>query len=114
MPIHPSESGVRSYGACRAHREQRCIDLLQQELANMQMFPRMPDTPAGISLVDLAAAIEYVAARMLDVGVAMEYYGGLSELAQHGREMMGASHIASGWADVVRRDYQSPEKSKTI
>lgn len=110
LPIHPAESGIRSYGGYRAHREQRCIELLRQHLNKTQLFARMPGTPTGISLENLSAAIEYVSSLMLDVGVAMEYYGGFSELAQHGREMIGASHIASGWADVVRSDYAPTEK----
>jgi hypothetical protein len=35
---------------------------------------------------------------MFDLGAVMECYGGLSEMAEHGRELIGASEIALGWA----------------
>lgn len=39
---------------------------------------------------------------MLEVGTAMDYYGGFdSAIAQHGREMVGASGIVSSWLEGV-------------
>lgn len=32
------------------------------------------------------------------IGVDMDYYGGFSELAEHGRELIGAAVIAESWA----------------
>ena len=32
------------------------------------------------------------------IGVDMGYYGGFSELAEHGRELIGAAVIAESWA----------------
>lgn len=33
LPIHPGESGVRSFGLYRAHSESRCIELMRARLA---------------------------------------------------------------------------------
>lgn len=48
---------------------------------------------------ELIERIRMVATIMAEVGAEMNYFGGLNEIGQHGLEMLGASRIASGWAD---------------
>lgn len=38
---------------------------------------------------------------MDSIAVAMDYYGGFAEWAQHGREMAGAGNIARQWAAEI-------------
>jgi hypothetical protein len=38
---------------------------------------------------------------MDEVSVMMDYYGGFTEWAQHGREIAGAGAIARQWADEI-------------
>jgi hypothetical protein len=56
----------------------------------------MPQTPA-----EIAAALRRISAEMIELGTAMDYYGGNGEMAAHGRELVGAGHIAAGWADGI-------------
>lgn len=58
--------------------------------------PNPPPTKAQI-----AARLRTLSAEMDDIAVAMDYYGGLSEWAQHGREIAGAGAIARQWADKI-------------
>lgn len=46
----------------------------------------------------LADRLRAISVEMINLGVEMEYYGGLSEIAQHGKEMIGAGHLAAEWA----------------
>ena len=39
--------------------------------------------------------------KMEKLGLKMEYYGGFGEIGKHGRELVGASVIARGWADEI-------------
>jgi hypothetical protein len=46
----------------------------------------------------LGERLRWIAAHMRLIGVDMGYYGGFSELAEHGRELIGAAVIAESWA----------------
>ena len=47
----------------------------------------------------LVTRLRWIAAHMRLIGVDMDYYGGgFSELAEHGRELIGAAIIAESWA----------------
>ena len=49
---------------------------------------------------ELIARIRALADEMREVGAALDYFGGFdSEVAEHGREMIGAAGIAEGWAE---------------
>lgn len=50
---------------------------------------------------DIAARLRDLAAEMLDLGAAMDYYGGFDALGEHGRELVGAGHIARTWAEEI-------------
>ncbi len=56
-------------------------------------------TPATI-----AERLDALSAQMLELGTAMEYYGGFAAIAAHGIELVGAGHIAAGWAAGIRSD----------
>lgn len=54
-----------------------------------------------ITRAELIAHIRATAERMAQTAQLMQYYGGLGEIAQHGRQMEGAARIAHGWADGI-------------
>ena len=41
----------------------------------------------------------------------MEYSGGFGEIAAHGRELLGAAHIARGWAEGIEAETQEGVKA---
>lgn len=47
---------------------------------------------------NIAARLRALSADMIALGVEMNYYGGLSEIAQYGKELIGAGHLAAEWA----------------
>jgi hypothetical protein len=51
-----------------------------------------PTTPAAI-----VKRLRKLAKEMLDLGVDMDYYGGITEIGKKGREMVGAAKIAESW-----------------
>ena len=57
----------------------------------------------------IATRLRILVEDMNEIAVAMDYYGGFSEWAQHGRELVGAASVASKWADKideeVKRNY---------
>jgi hypothetical protein len=57
------------------------------------------DTPPTHS--DISARLRSLADEMDNIAVAMDYYGGFAEWAQHGREIAGAGAIARQWADEI-------------
>lgn len=57
----------------------------------------------------LAKRIRRVAAQMQRLGAHMNYYGGFSEIGQHGREMLGAANIARGWAEGIEGEMKNEE-----
>lgn len=52
---------------------------------------------------EIAKELRRVSQEMINLGGNMDYYAGLrdSEMAQHGREMVGAGYIAESWADEM-------------
>ena len=40
---------------------------------------------------------------MAETAVAMEYYGGLSEVAEHGKELTGAAAIMAEWIEGIKK-----------
>jgi len=59
--------------------------------------------PRKLTRRQLAAKLEKLAKEMQQVGVELEYYGGFSPVAQHGREMQGAARIALLWVTELRK-----------
>ena len=57
-----------------------------------------PPTPA-----EIACRLRAIAYEMDCIAVLMDYYGGLSEWAKHGREIAGAGTIARQWAEEIER-----------
>lgn len=55
---------------------------------------------------ELADKITALVQQMQEVATEIDYYGGLTELAQHGAELMGASFIAETWAEGIRAEAQ--------
>ena len=47
---------------------------------------------------------------MRDTGAFLDFYGGFGEIGQHGKEMIGASKIAAGWADGLEKENESGSK----
>lgn len=50
---------------------------------------------------DLPQRLRELSASMLDLGIDMEYIGGLDEIGAHGVELQGAARIARTWADGI-------------
>ena len=56
----------------------------------------LPPTPE-----EIAAMLRVLAYEMDCISVLMDYYGGLSEWAKHGREISGAGAIARQWSAEI-------------
>ena len=54
--------------------------------------------------------LRWLSMEMLDVGELLDFYGGFGEIGEHGREMIGASKIAAGWADGIEKELASGPK----
>lgn len=50
---------------------------------------------------EIAAELRALATEMLRIGMAMEYWGGLNPMGDHGRELLRAGEIARGWAAAI-------------
>lgn len=57
-----------------------------------------PPTPE-----EIASRMRTIAYEMDCIFVLMDYYGGLSYWAKHGREIAGAGTIARQWAEEIER-----------
>jgi hypothetical protein len=52
---------------------------------------------------EIADRLLKLADEMQDVGAAMDYFGGFdAEMAEHGRELVGAGAIARQWAEHIK------------
>ena len=70
-----------------------------------------PLTTAPPSKSELASRLRVLAAHMLEMAVQMDYYGGFSEMALHGKELHGAACITASWADAIIADQDIPEQA---
>ncbi len=59
---------------------------------------------------ELASRLRVLATHMLEMAVQMDYYGGFSEMALHGKELHGAACITASWADAIIADQDIPEQ----
>jgi hypothetical protein len=51
---------------------------------------------------EIANRLRLLSQQMQDLGAAMEYTAGFDgEMAEHGKELLGAGLIASGWAAAI-------------
>ena len=57
-----------------------------------------------------AEKLRWLSWHMNDIGAFLDFYGGFSEIGEHGREMIGASKIAAGWADGIEKENESGPK----
>jgi hypothetical protein len=58
-------------------------------------------TDAPPTKAEIAARLRALSEEMAFIALAMDYYGGLAALAQHGKELAGAGVIAREWADEI-------------
>ena len=66
--------------------------------------PMTKDSPKpqpAHSLDRLVRRLRLTATTMLNLGADMNRYGGMGEIGDHGREMIGAGLIAREWADKM-------------
>ena len=76
------------------------------QAAMLQKDPDNKVTPlyAIPDAAPLTDQIRTLAAHMIKVAAAMEYYSGFnSEIRDKSLELLGASHIAEKWADAIER-----------
>lgn len=66
-----------------------------------------PDIPQ--TRPEIAAALRDLSIQMLTIGAAMDYYGGMGEIGQHGRELINAATIASEWAAAIEAEQEASE-----
>jgi hypothetical protein len=59
--------------------------------------------PRKLTRRQLAAKLGKLAKEMKQVGAELEYFGGFSPVAQHGREMQGAARITLLWVMELRK-----------
>jgi hypothetical protein len=61
------------------------------------MSSRTPTTPA-----EIAASLRSMSKRMIQIGTAMDYYGGFGgRMAARGQELVWAGGLAKTWADDI-------------
>lgn len=53
---------------------------------------------------EIAKRLRLLADEMDEIASSMDYYGGLAEWSQHGREISGAGAIARQWAEEIEND----------
>ena len=54
---------------------------------------------------EIAHRLRLLSQQMQDLGAAMEYTAGFDgEMAEHGKELLGAGLIASGWATAIENE----------
>lgn len=54
---------------------------------------------------DIVLQLRQLSTRMINLGTAMDYYGGRTgEISAHGREMIRAAIIAEEWADGIEEE----------
>ena len=54
---------------------------------------------------EIAHRLRLLSQQMQDLGAAMEYTAGFDgEMAEHGKELLGAGLIASGWAAAIEEE----------
>jgi hypothetical protein len=56
------------------------------------------------SKTEITDRLKALQAEMSEVGILMEYYGGLSEVAQHGKELYGAAMMMKTWIEGMEDD----------
>jgi hypothetical protein len=94
--VHVMCSGL---GIPPGHIEDRLFEAIDRMRDLIRVKENPPPTKAQI-----AARLRKLATEMDDIAVDMDYYGGLAEWAQHGREIAGAGKIARGWAEEIEAD----------
>ncbi len=50
---------------------------------------------------EIVKRLRELSEEMIEIGTAMDYYGGLAEHAKHGAELVGAAHIARSWIPEI-------------
>ncbi len=58
----------------------------------------------------LSGDLKALSELMFEIGVEMDYFGGLSEIGEHGRELIGASKMVEMWAIGVVNESESQGK----
>ena len=57
---------------------------------------------------DIVKRLRYLSEQMIQLGADMDYYSGFNaEIAEKGRQLVGAGMIADGWADEIVKSSQS-------
>lgn len=51
---------------------------------------------------EMIARLEKLADEMSEVGAAMDYYGGFSECAKHGAELVSAAAVVGSWVEAMK------------
>lgn len=58
-----------------------------------------------MTLKQLAKKLAKLSEKMIELGTAMDYYGGMNaEMAKHGKEMVGAGLIAKEWSEKIESE----------
>lgn len=50
---------------------------------------------------EIVKRLRELSEEMIEIGTAMDYYGGLAEHAKHGAELIGAAQIARSWIPEI-------------
>lgn len=70
---------------------------------------RMRDGARRMTPLQIAKQLRHLSKAMGTLGVAMDYYGGFSEIGQHGRELVNAGRIVKGWATSIKDEHHAPK-----
>jgi hypothetical protein len=60
------------------------------------------DSPT--SKAEIAGNLRWLSEHMLDIANNMAFYGGFSDMAQHGAELAGAGALAKQWAEAIEAE----------
>ena len=55
--------------------------------------------------LQIAKQLRRLSTAMVTLGVAMDYHGGFGEVAEHGRELVGAGETCRNWARTIEREH---------
>ena len=61
---------------------------------------------------EIIRRLRVLSTEMIELGIEMDYYGGMSEMAKHGAELVAAGRVAESWADGIEAEAQGKESER--
>ncbi len=80
---------------------------LVKNAAGVNLLEKCQKTDFEKFCLETMNELRFMSMSMQRLGGLMDFYGGLGEIGDHGRELIGASKIAAGWADGIQKELAS-------